>query len=106
MKIFLLTKVKKKRQNTLWTNFYWQIIILKTPVKGSIYRLTEFSQSLRHSEESLQEIEHYKFLSLVTLVELRTKFSQAFFKFEDMLKQIFNSDTPQETSQIPACNGK
>ncbi|KAI9263916.1 hypothetical protein EDC94DRAFT_606518 [Helicostylum pulchrum] len=72
--------------------------------QGSIYRLTEFSQSLRHSEESLQEIEHYKFLSLVTLVELRTKFSQAFFKFEDMLKQIFNSDTPQETSQIPACN--
>ncbi|KAI8067274.1 hypothetical protein BDF21DRAFT_426194 [Thamnidium elegans] len=56
--------------------------------QDSIYRLTEFSQSLRHCEESLQEIEHYRFLSLVTLADLRANFSRSFFKFEEMLKQI------------------
>ncbi|KAI9366574.1 hypothetical protein BD770DRAFT_7425 [Pilaira anomala] len=58
--------------------------------------LAEFSDCLRHCEEALQAIEHYKFFSLVTLAELKTKFSQAFSKLEYILKQIVNTDIQQK----------
>lgn len=58
--------------------------------------LAEFSDCLRHCEEAIQAIEHYKFFSLVTLAELKTKFSQAFSKLEYILKQIVNTDIQQK----------
>lgn len=97
---------KKRNTNENFTDNIMSILKTTFCLDDLTSHLSEFSHCLRHCEKALQEIENYKFFSLVTASELRRNFSEAFQKFELTLKQISQSKIPQDTSQEPDFNRK